>query len=241
MYLDVVCPHCQEKTAVPIRLAGRALKCPKCKQDLRETVKKAYENRPREGLSVAALSTWLLVGGLVVAMIILFVSQIGQLHRGGEDELAKANWTNFVSNTGLFQVQLPGVPTTEQMRFPSPVGAISTRLHIVETRDYRFQVGVATLPAGRTPPGSVDDILDATAAKVLVEWEAAKVSARRIASQGHSGLEVVYKLHHQPRAGVLRLYLVKRSFILLAALGPGLDPTTPGIRRFLNSLEFSKN
>lgn len=241
MYLDVVCPHCREQTAVPIRLAGRALKCPKCKQDLREIVKKAYESRPRERLLAGGLTTWLLVGGLVVAMIILFVSQIGQLRRGSEDELAKATWTNFASNTGLFQVQLPGPPTTEQIRFPSPVGAIPCRQHTVETKDYRFQLGVATLPTGRNPPGSADEILDATAAKVLVEWEATRVSVRRIASQGHSGLEVVYKLNHQPRAGVLRLYFVKRSFIFLSALGPGLDPAAPGIRRFLNSVEFSKN
>lgn len=241
MYLDVTCPHCQEKTAVPTRLAGRALKCPKCKQDIRETVKKAYESRPRDGLPTAGLATWLLVGGLVVVMIIVFVSQLGQLRRDSEDELAKAPWTNFVSNTGLFQVQLPDVPTTGQSRFPSPIGAITCRLHTVETKNYRFQVGVASLPTGRTPAGSVDEILDATAAKLLVEWEATRVSGRRIASQGHSGLEVVYKLNQQPRAGVLRLYLVQRSFILLSALGPGLDPTAPGIRRFLHSLELTKN
>ena len=239
MYLDVTCPQCKETTPVPTRLAGKALKCPRCKYDLREEVKKAYEARPAEAAG-PGLRTWLVVGGLSVVLIVLFVSQLGRLARSSEDEISKAEWLNFTGGQGLFSVQLPGTPEIEKARFPSPVGSLSYRAHTLAVQDYRFSVGVATMPANKPVAGTVDEILDGVVPKMLTELDATRISVRRIASQGHSGVEVIFKLNSEARVGVMRLYLVGRSFIILHARGPGLDPTAPGLRKFINSVELSK-
>lgn len=240
MYLDVTCPQCKETTPVPVRLAGKALKCPRCKNDLREEVKKAYEARPREPATGPGLWTWLVVGGLIIALIVLFVSQFGRLGRGSEDEVSKAEWSNFTGGQGLFSVQLPGTPEAEAARFPSPVGSLSYRAYTLAMQGYQFSVGVATMPANKTVAGTVDEILDGVVPKMLTELDATRISVRRVASQGHSGVETVFKLNSEARVGVMRLYLVGRTFLILHARGPGLDPTAPGLRKFINSVELSK-
>ncbi|HMP03955.1 MAG TPA: hypothetical protein PKD86_14300 [Gemmatales bacterium] len=239
MYLQVHCPACHTITPVPVRLAGRTLKCPQCKADLRDSVKLAYESRPPQPAGLG-LTTWIIVAALVVAMIGFFVSQMGRSDKGLDDGVMQAEWRNFVGTGGLYSVKLPGTPMGIEESFPAPGGRIRYVWHTLNSHDYIFGMGVIALPESANIAGPVDELLDATVTRLLADMEATRVSDRRVTQQGHAGLEAVYRLAGQNRAGVLRLFLVGRSFVLLSVRGPGQDPAAPGIRAFLQSLDLRR-
>lgn len=143
------------------------------------------------------------------------------------------NWQDYESTDGKFAVKLPGSPKCMERTMATPIGRLTIKMVLAESKNWAYGVGYADLPKGK--PFDLHEAVRGTAmgvgGKVLVQ--------RPCTLDGIKGSEFeieVTKPDNGFAAG--RIYVTKGRYYQILAIGNSTRLDSSDVQEFLDSFKF---
>jgi hypothetical protein len=189
------------------------------------------ETWPKAARLAVTLSTAL--GAYLILAVLLW---FGWGWGGG---IADSAWQPFSPADGRFNVLLPGQNTVQTTTQQTPAGAVTTVLHLVDLKQSAYGVGYSNIPPAALAQLAPEAHLDAVRDAMVQSRKGKLLNEQKISLDSHPGREFAMVTGDPKGSGVVRIYRVGDQLYQLLVLGRNISPTSPDVRKFLESFKLS--
>jgi hypothetical protein len=150
-------------------------------------------------------------------------------------EARKSGWKQFQSKEGSFSVLMPGTPVEQEQSADSRIGLIRTRMFVVDRGASGFISGYDDYPEAILKQDA-QALIDGKRDAIVAGMRGKLLDQRALKQYEYPGQEIVVKM---PDGSIYkaRMFLVKRTLCLAAAVVPEAQANSKDVKTFLESFK----
>jgi hypothetical protein len=170
---------------------------------------------------------------ILAAMVLGLVALSGARADDGE------GWQRFAPSYGGFSVLLPGTPTSQTKKLPTPLGDGTMTMYMVTTEDSRvYMAATLDLPEALAGLADPNDMLDGFVKGLVQPFNGRVVSQSKVRLGNYPGKEVTVAMLGGQMVCRARAFAVGGRMYVVMALAPRASADLVDFEKFLDSFEI---